>query len=259
MIAVRHIVNIFLDWDRDSLILSPEWIEQRFRLFQATTLKSLLAQKWQDFDIWVYCGLRNRAMTEAFAWHPRVTVAYDKGRAGLAALADQGVDFVALTRLDSDDLFHDRAIREVARTTPQAIKRNADRSTLIFRKNLQWDRNNEIIGFHNRVSPPFYTHVFPQRVFSRQAKFEALHFTTHGKSGAGNASAIELPAGRVCVMKHRQNISDIRRNRHFQIYTPAYIAQRFADGHLLAVDPVVIRRTMKSFGVTDQDYQEFDT
>ena len=250
--TIQHVVNIFLDFDRESLVLSPAWIKERFRLFQATTLKSLLNQLDDDFEIWVYCGLRNRAMTESFDWHPRVIPLWDKGKERLASL---NADFLSITRLDSDDLMHRLAVSDMKVAAQEMAAYGQDRAVAIFRRNLCYDHNNGFIGFHYRKAPPFFTHVFPQRIFRDFGRYDSLHFTTHGTSGAGQPGAVVLPSHRICIIKHTENISDIRRTRPYMVYSRDEIEQKLLAEAILTNDPEGVRATLQEFGVTQEDWQ----
>ena len=249
---IRYVVNIFLDFDRASLVLSPEWVERRFDQFQATTLKSLLNQSFKEFEIWVYCGLRNRALTERFPWHPRVSPTWDKGK---ELIKSKPSDHLSLTRLDSDDLMRETAMMQVREYAEQVVAKTpwAERSVLIFRKNLFWDRNSGYIGYHYRDSPPFFTHIFPAAIQGRPSRYEALHFTTHGKSGARLSTTTELGTHQVMVIKHKQNISDIRRNRPFGVCSPEKLQGLRERGAVIA-EGEKVPPLLAHFGVQESDW-----
>ena len=240
--TVTHIVNIFFDYDRETLLLDPQWIKDRFNLFHATTLRSLLGQTFQDFRIWVYCGQRNKPLTQSLDWHPRVERIYDEGQ---AAMKTVDTNFVALTRIDSDDLMHREAMADVRREMLYDATR---RRVLIFKRNLVWDQNNEFIGYHYRSAPPFFTHIFPWTIYQNFKEYHDQHFVVHGKSGArDSANVVELPKHRICVVKHRSNISDIRRDRHPGILNTDVMSQLRKAGDIHAEGKEAINRVLEEF------------
>jgi len=240
--TVTHIVNIFLDYDRPDVILKPEWIVKRFDQFQATTLRSLLGQTYQDFRIWVYCGLRNKALTQSFDWHPRIERIYGEGR---DAMKTVDTDFVAVTRIDSDDLMHREAMADVHNAM---VYDATKRCVLIFKRNLAWNQNYNFIEYHYRKAPPFFTHIFPRSIYQDFTAYYRGHFVKHGQSGARRSDAIELPVHRICVIKHQENISDIRRNREPAALTPEGLARLRAKGCIYAEDEKIIGNILTEFG-----------
>jgi len=166
-------------------------------LFHKFTLRSLLNQTFDKFEIWVMCGQNNREVTAAYEWHPRCMVMYDKGQ---RRLEEMDARYLAITRIDSDDLFHKDAINEVSENVVATDKPEV----LIFRKNLVWDRNNKYIARHIRKSPPFFTRIYPKDLYKDWKFFEGTHFKEHGRVAK---RARELSENKVCVVKHEQNAS----------------------------------------------------
>jgi len=136
--------------------LTPQWVKGRLDLFHDTTLKSLLNQSFQDFRIWAICGQNNLDVTRGYGWHERVEPMYDKGEAALAGI---DTEYVAVTRIDSDDLMHRDGMGEVHDRLDFA---NPGR-VLVFRDNLAWNRLNGYIGYYYRTSPPFFTQLYPKK------------------------------------------------------------------------------------------------
>ena len=241
--TVTHIINIFLDYDRPELILQPEWVKSRFEQFQATTLRSLLGQTFQDFRIWVYCGQRNKALTQSFDWHPRIERVYKDD--GKTAMETVDTDFVAVTRIDSDDLMHREAMADVHNAM---VYDATKRRVLIFKRNLAWNQNHNFIGYHYRNAPPFFTHIFPKAIYRDFPEYLRQHFVFHGRSGARKPDTIELPIHRICVVKHQENISDIRNNRKPADVSGETMARLRAKGCIHAEDEKTIREILMEFG-----------
>lgn len=213
MAKVEYIVETFLGNDRLGYHYSKEWLMWRLRWFHEFTLKSLLNQSFKDFAIFVQVGNRFRLIFETYNWHPACNICFDYG-ADLYSKID--ADYLSITRIDSDDLFHREAMLLVADQLIHFLQQGRldgqDRFVMAFKNNIYWDILNRMIARHIRNSTPFYTHVFPRKVFKSWPRFKDLHFRAHGSGGAGDRGAYELPAGMVCVTKHGYNTSLIKRD-----------------------------------------------
>jgi len=232
MSTITHVVQIFLDIERPNrdvynLDLSREWVKKRIEFFNHFTLPSLLNQTFQDFRIFLICGNKHKAYTSSLKWNKRVEACYGKGRGG-TIVTDPGypepglkvkefegidTDYLAITRIDSDDLFHKKAMAEVRDNVEKTLP-TTKRRCLAFRKYLIWDRQaNFIRPFHNKPSPPFIVHIFPKSIYKNYWKFASQHFLNHRFMGGAEPNTIELTTNRVCVIKHEENISRIKKNR----------------------------------------------
>jgi len=236
-----HIVKIYLDYDRPNLILTRDWIKNRIELFNQLTLKSLLNQTFKDFSIWVYCGQRNKDLTSNYPWDKSVQIIYDEAK----ILKQIDYDYLTITRIDSDDLMHKDAMQEVHDKT--IYSKNMEK--MIFKRNIVWDRNNCFIGLHYRVSPPFFTHIFPKALYKDWKFFSLNHYVKHGNAGGRLSSTLELSTHKICVVKHGINISDIKRGRTFEVATKARQEMLKEKGLILTLDPIEILKILKDFGV----------
>lgn len=194
---ITFVVQSHLDWERANRVLTSEWVRQRLDFYHKFTLPSLLNQTFTDFRIFVFCGHTHRMLTEDYPWHERVEPCHDLGRSKLAAIS---TGCLSLTRIDTDDLMHKDAMAEVR----DSISMADGRECLVFRKNLKWGMVNRLIGYHYAKSPPYFTHVFPRRIYSNWELFRSLHFVPHGRA---SPNAKELPKHRICVVKHWHNDS----------------------------------------------------
>ncbi len=240
---VQHIVFSFLDNDRATLVLEPEWIRERLRLYERTTLKSILSQSYQDFRIWLICGNRNKDITSAYPLPQRVEKIYDKGK---AALNELEADYIALTRIDSDDLMRKDAMQAVHDNIPLSSN---ERTCSIFRRNLVWDQINEFIGLHHKPSPPFYTHIYSKYLYKNWKYFEADHYCEHGKAGGRSSETVDLGDNHICVVYHPQNISDIRRKRKKAQFTEEQKLVLAERGCILTRDKKQILNLLRTYGV----------
>ncbi len=236
MKTVTHIVQIFLDIERPNcdiynLDLSQKWVEKRIELFNHFTLPSLLNQTFQDFKIFLLCGNKHKSYTSSYEWNKRVELCYGKGDKGYITtepgyppsglkvdnFGKIDTDYIAITRLDSDDLFHRETMAEV-RDNVEDILPVTKRECLIFKKYIIWDRQANLIRpLHNKPSPPFIVHIFPREIYKDYWKFASQHFLNHRFMGGTEVNTKELTADRVCVIKHEENISRIKKNRKLAI------------------------------------------
>lgn len=206
MSKFTHVVEIFL-WDRPTWEMTEDYLRYRLDFFHKYTLKSLLNQSIKNFHIFVQLGNKYKKITEAYPWHRRVTRCYDYGREYYSRIKTQ---FLIISRLDSDDIFHEGAIKAIRK---KMILHPRKRIVLVFKKNICYDMINNCIVPHRKSTSPFFTHIFPRRIYRRRWEiFSEQHFCEHGNHGAGDKEGIELPRNMVCVLKHGQNVSLLKRN-----------------------------------------------
>jgi len=241
---IQHMVEIYFDMDFGHLPKSEEWVKERFEFFHKYTLNSLHEQTFNDFRIQVLCGETHRKLTESFDWDPSINVVYDSGRNYVETL---NADYLAVTRIDSDDMFHKDAVMDV-RTN--LIWSRVMRRCLTFRKGWTWDMINGFIAPRFRVSPPFYTHVFPKVLFKDWEIYNAQHFIGHGKAGGRLPDTVGLPDFRTCVIRHESNVGYDRRGIKAEKLSLEKIESlRRKFGPDFTTDEGKIRRILNGFGV----------
>lgn len=243
---VQHIVIVYLDWEwaKKDFDCPGWWVEDRMRFFHDFTLQSMLEQTFQDFRICVFCGLKYAELTKRYKWHPRVERIYDKGKALLESLDS---DYLAMTRIDSDDLFHKDALLDVDKNLILSDKMEC----LIFRKNLVWDRVSRFIGRHIRQAPPFFTHIYPKKLYKDWAYYERTHLVGHGKAGGRDTKTRELSENKVCVIKHLGNVTMVRVNRKPEPLSIEEAQRRLGDKFVTG-DKVEMAKILKGFGVNQR-------
>jgi len=205
--SATFIVETFLAYDRPGQTVSPEWVDFRLDWFHRYTLRSLLNQTFRDFRIFVQCGERHRPRLEAYPWSGDVTVCFNRGRDEYARI---DTDYLSVTRIDSDDLFHRDNMAEVRDNLIEA----AGQRWLCWKTRMVWDVvNGYLTSDHKRPSSPFFTHIFPRKMYKDWNLFQARHFLAHGVSGAGDLWAKPLSRKRVVVVKHGWNHSVLKRGQ----------------------------------------------
>jgi len=271
MSTITHVVQIFLDIERPSrdkynLELPLEWVKKRIEFFNKFTLPSLLNQSFQNFRIFLICGNKHKAYTSNLSWNKQIELCYGKGKSGtittgpgypmpglkIEEFLNIDTDYIAITRLDSDDLLHREAMVDVR----DNVIMTDERRCLIFKKYLFWDMvNRHIRPIYHKRSPPFITHVFPKSIYKDYNEFARQHFISHRFAGGKVQETIELPADRICTVNHEENISRIKKNRRFVL-----LSKEERDGlkkkeTSYIYDVGGMARILRNFAVSKSDIQ----
>lgn len=243
--SIAFIVQILFDYDRPNLILKKQWIKDRFEFFNRFTLPSLLNQSFQDFRIFVLCGLRNKDLTTQFPWHSKLTVCYDLGKKKYEKV---NTDYIAILRLESDDMLHANGMAEIRDNLILSGKREC----LIFRRNIKWNfRWQFIMPFYQKASP-FFTHIFPRRIYKDWKAFSRLHFMQHGRAGGRLQSTKELSGHKICVIKHDNNISRIRQGLKLTVFDEEKRQLLAIKDKNIILDRGKIKDILKDFSVDEK-------
>lgn len=245
--STTYIIQVFLDADYMFVpAIDESWVEKRIAFFERYTLRSILAQNFSDFRLFLLCSEKRRSLTSRHQWHDKVELHYDLGRSAYEGGIDS--DYVSITRIDSDDLFHTTAMEDVRRNQLQTKRREC----LIFRKCLRWDMVNRYLGTYHRGAPPYYTHIFPKALYKDWHCMLSQHFLTHGKAGGRLPDTIELPKYKVCVVKHDLNHQIIKPGAKYNYRPPPDRKTELAN-EFMEYDRKKIIRSLADFGVREQD------
>lgn len=249
MSDITFVVEIFFSFDRPNRILSPEWVEERFKLFEQYTLRSLLNQSFQDFRIFILCGERNRHITEKLPWHPRVEVYHVEGESRLSfpkrmrptsKIAGYGsidTEYLAITRCDSDDIYHKDLMAEVR----DSVFLDSRRSALVVKNYIIWDILCHYIIYYDRPQvTPYFTHVFPRSIYKSWNDFMTQHYLNFRFAGLDLPTTKEIGKFRVCTIRHSQNISDTKHKGR----TLKWKGEKI-------IDKAVIAESLKDFGLKE--------
>lgn len=242
--TVTYIVQIYFDCDWPQLPQVEHWVRKRREFFEEFTLKSLLNQEFGDFRIQLLCGKTFKHLTSNWIWHDKIDVCYDLGRQ-INQLID--TDYLSITRLDSDDMYHRLAMADVRDNLILSDKREC----LIFRHGWSWDQANGFVVPRVRPSPPFYTHIFPKGIYKSWQTYEAQHFIGHGRAGGRLATTIVLPEGKHCVIRHETNVGAYNRNEMPGKYTEQQLVKvkKTFPGGVFEYEKVV--EILADFGMTE--------
>lgn len=236
--------QLYGDLEEPSSSFDKAWVQRRIELFEKSTLKSLENQSFQDFRIWILCGQDHMDITGRRSWPKRVEAMHDNGERAISRL---NADYLSITRLDSDDLFHFNVMREIRDNQIHTDKREC----LILRKCWQWDRPNRFMHDWQSPSGPFFTHIFPRRIYGNWRKYTAEHFLHHGKAGGLLPGTKELPAKLACIVKHRDNHRYRRRGIPVRLYDKKKLEEIKGNGAIFKRNKIAT--ILKDFGIEREE------
>jgi hypothetical protein len=247
--TVEFIVQIYLDMDFPQLPQSEDWVKERLEFFQKFTLRSLQNQTFPDFRIFLLCGKTFKHITSKWSLPRKVEIVYDNGREKYKGI---DADYVSITRLDSDDLYHKWAMENVRDNLILSNRREC----LIFRVGWAWDLANNYLIHRERPSPPFYTHIFPKTMYRNWQQFQAEHFMGHGRAGGRLPTTKVLSKYRHCVIKHPSNCGTVNKGLTPGRLSPdALVALKKKCGDKIILDPRKVREILTDFGMTEDNFQ----
>jgi len=157
-------------------------------------------------------------------------------------------DYLSITRIDSDDLMHRDAMAEIRDSI--SLADGKDRECLIYEKNLKWSIVNRLIGHDYQKSSPYFTHVFPKRVYGNWPLYKSLHFLTHGRA---SPNARVLSKHKVCTTRHWYNDSLIKQGLKRKLLTEKQRHELAATHPEVILDRDRIIKILKNFAVKKED------
>lgn len=203
--SITHIVETYIGYDRPTWTPDPEWVKWRADFFHEYTLRSLRNQSFKDFRIFVQCGNQNRKMLENYDWAPELSICFDNGKNHYDKI---DTDYIAVSRLDSDDLMHRDTMQEIHDNLIFSNKREV----LAFFNWRAWNLLDKFVKKnHIRSSSPFFTHVFPVSIYKNWKLFVSQHFRPHGSGGAGDRGGKKLSPYKICIIRHGRNTSHLKK------------------------------------------------
>jgi len=250
MPSIKFIVETSIGADRAGWIAPPEWIEWRAEFFQKYTLASLRNQTFGDFEIFIQCGNRNRKMLEEYDWAPELSVCFDRGRDRYEEI---NTDYLAITRIDSDDLFHFEAMEEIQ----DNVILSKVRECLIFRHYIEWNTRTAWIVKKWQHASPYCTHIFPKAIYKNWELFSRRHFLPHGSLGGRLPATKELGQNnKVCYLQHWQNAGYVKRGKTPPRLSAAKREEIIKSRKNIISDQEEICNILKDFGVSEQAIKE---
>lgn len=251
---MKYIIRSFIDVDHKDWKpgqkgrVPPEWVMDRLDLFHNYTLKSILNQTEQDFELWVFCGQCYKNITCSYNWHPRVKVIYDINNFLKNYLKNCEEDYLTIARIDSDDLYYKDALKSIKENV---VKNSNDFTRMAFRRFYDWDKFSNVLGKYQQTHPPCFVHTMPRKLYKDFDYFMKFHMTKH-VGGSHNASS--LPDYYYCQVRHNQSWSIRKRHSWSKTYKHAILSeyekqQGFRGGRYVAIDKEGLYNILKDFGV----------
>ncbi len=182
---------------------SDEWLSYRISIFRNFTLKSLLNQTNKNFIVWFgftkaeetnpivlnFCKFLATLPIETICSYSGLIYIDDRNlesnttlpeRLSQALLPLKAVDYefgdyIYLTRIDSDDMFHKDVVELIQQQEPN-VKALSLRLGYVYNKDT-----DQLADWNPLTQPPFHTIIFPKEVFFDAEKNLAWYenFTSH--------------------------------------------------------------------------------
>lgn len=153
------------------------YVDDKFVDFgMKTRVRNFLRMAW---DMWYYKEWKNPLEVWKYTWENKNKTLLNRVTHTLAGLGDKvGMDYdwVYMTRLDSDDMFHREAVNLIQSQEP-GIKRS-----LCFKEGYIYNvQTGQVAEWNPPTNPPFHTITFPAKVFFNPEAYLAYYngFKTH--------------------------------------------------------------------------------
>ncbi|MTI70793.1 MAG: hypothetical protein FH751_11145 [Firmicutes bacterium] len=164
--------------------LTKEWIENRIKIFNNFTLKSLKKQTNQNFETLVrYEDKTEKHVFNALSKYKPLPKNVHFIKESLyddeVIKSIKGYKYLYLVRLDSDDMYHKTYIDELHNHTPDIYTK-----ALISQKGFLYDSIKNRLVNYKRKSPPFYTLIYNTNSYIKGKRY---------KIPKGHTDVIKLP------------------------------------------------------------------
>lgn len=251
MTDIHHVIQVNFDCDRTPpLPIDKRWLDLRFDLFHKLTLSSILNQpRHDDFEVWLMCGKSHQEYTSALPWHEKVHLIYDGGKARIAEI---DTPWVSVSRIDSDDLYHEAAFDAIR----QEVQRRRDPKKVVsfmFHRNVVWNQIYGFIGRHDKLCkiPPFITRICPRGVYRDSVTFREILFVPHGWRMRSLLKPVMLDdLGRHCIVTHGVNTNRWKRGLDPVVFDRNRIEDSKKSGAILTEDPKEIVQMLAEYGIS---------
>lgn len=242
----KVIVHVWLDVENTILgvsrqpfmrkIRTRDWSRDRMKIFIEYTLKSLINQTFQDFEIFLFLGRRFREIHDEFDLPDKVRRIYDDGKGRYSRRIKN--DYVVVIRTDSDDLFREDMMEAVV----NGAKFDPDRRTCrVWKDVIQWNIHHKFISDFKLPRSPFTAHVFPRKIYSDWDRMKKEQFMDY-------ASCRHLQKERmVCIVRHGNNVTFPRIGKN--MYSRRYYESEMIKRNQIVRNPSEMKRILRRFGI----------
>lgn len=186
-------------------INSIEWIRKRIEFFRKWTLKSLRNQIFQDFQVFILCSEKSKDLINSHDWDTNIKHCYDYGEVAYKAI---DTDYVAITNLDSDDLFH----RDAMKTIRENLTLSKKIEYLYTSDYWRWlSHHNCFIHITDPLNTrfgtkwsPCWTLIFPKDEYKDWLNIKK-HWFVYNPEICGIKGAKILPPDLVCQIRQKES------------------------------------------------------
>lgn len=183
------------DGRRQAKRVQPDWLEYRYRFMVDQTLASLANQSFVS-PVYIFVEPHYRAEIDKIAQSKPLPefceIISEPIRDLLVARHD--FDVLYLSRIDSDDLYHQTVVEEIISQEPTA-------ECFVYRSGYVYDIPTRKLAPYKHPSPPFYTDVYTREELEAVAsKRRSSHSHTH------MVKTRELTTGKFVVLCHRSEM-----------------------------------------------------
>jgi len=142
---------------------TKEWNDYRVELYERFCQSSLVAQTFDDFEVWLRCDPELKALTDPMELaDERFSIVYmpdldAKIKQKAAEWQEEGYDTILVCRIDSDDCLHETALAEMVK----AAESIGDKTYVQLDQGLAYDLSTGVLRDWNNPSPPFIGRPVP--------------------------------------------------------------------------------------------------
>lgn len=125
------------------------------------------------------------------------------------------VDWVYLTRIDSDDMFHKNAIELIQSVEPK------EKRALTFDKGYVLNKQTgQVADWNPKTNPPFHTIIFPTEDFFNPILHQIYYGDYRSHESIPHVfNAIKLPNKKYCYVVNHRNISTYWNTKYYLVTT----------------------------------------
>jgi hypothetical protein len=182
--------------------LSKEWIDYRISIFMKYTCESLKNQSNQNFTAIInYDESSEVLIKDALSQYPKLpnNIIFNSSKGGISLdNLIRGYDYLYLTRLDCDDMYHPSFIQQLF-----DIEHDENLECIINQEGYIYDCLNDRLGIWYYVSPPFYTLIYKVDDFLKGLR----HNIPNGHRDAINLNHYIIQKRNFMVIAHSKNTS----------------------------------------------------
>lgn len=131
------------------------------------------------WDMWIYKELKNPKTIWKYTWENKNETLVQRIANSIqiiASVLSTNYDWIYMTRIDSDDMFHSQVVDLIQNQEPE------ERKALIFKNGYILNtQTGQVAEWNPPTNPPFHTIIFPKEVFFDAQKHREYYrdFTSH--------------------------------------------------------------------------------